>query len=652
VTVVVGTAGHIDHGKTSLLRALTGIDADRLPDEQRRGMTLDVGYAHLLLPNGRLLDFVDVPGHDRLVGNMLVGAGEIDAAMLVVAADDGPRAQTFEHLALLDAYGIEDGLAVITKSDLAPPERVAVVRTAVEELLATTSLAAAVVVPVSATTGEGLASLVEALMALEVRVARGEATRAHGARTARLAIDRVFTVRGRGTVVTGSLRGGGLAAGESVRILPGAGTARIREVQVHGTAVNGAAPAGRTALNLAGAGNARLSRGQVLSNGPAIEVSDRLLVALRAPALRGDEGPWPPRDGTAVRLHLGTGQVPARIGRGGREGTELAGGRWSAVLRLEEPVATAVGDRFVLRRPSPGEVVAGGVVLDPLPPVGLARRRITADRVSALDAAVQGSAEPSSAVLDALVELHGALQPERARAVGPFRPSGEGSSAPARVPVASDLASDLAAAAMALVAARTRDQKGEPGPAVAEVRTHLAGGLHRAAGIAEPLAMLAADEAIAALVSDGRLARDGDRLRDPSVPAGPPPELVEAMDRLEAMLSTPAPPALADAARAAGCPPSGTRAMAAAGRIVRLDAELAWAAPTYRRLAAEALAMARRGPLSPAAFRDATGTSRRYVLAILEDLDRRGILQRGPDGHRPGPRAQAATAVGPGAATT
>ena len=177
MTVVIGTAGHIDHGKTTLLRALTGIDADRLPEEQRRGMTIDVGYAHLTLPDGTELDFVDVPGHDRLVGNMLVGAGEIDAAMLVVAADDGPRAQTMEHLALLDALGIGHGLAVVTKADVAGPERTAEVVAAVERLLSGTTLAGSPVLAVSSIDGDGVEALRAALVGLRDRVARIRAGR-------------------------------------------------------------------------------------------------------------------------------------------------------------------------------------------------------------------------------------------------------------------------------------------------------------------------------------------------------------------------------------------------------------------------------------------------------------------------------------------
>ena len=210
MTVVIGTAGHIDHGKTTLLRALTGIDADRLPEERRRGMTIDVGYAHLALPDGTVLDFVDVPGHDRLVGNMLVGAGEIDAVLLVVAADDGPNAQTVEHLELLDAMGITAGLVAVTKTDVVDAARAAEVAADVAALVARTRLAGAPVVAVSGVTGEGLDVLRTELVALRDRVEARHSPTSSG--SSRLAIDRSFAVKGRGSVVTGSLRGGVVAS--------------------------------------------------------------------------------------------------------------------------------------------------------------------------------------------------------------------------------------------------------------------------------------------------------------------------------------------------------------------------------------------------------------------------------------------------------
>ncbi|MFH1474493.1 MAG: selenocysteine-specific translation elongation factor, partial [Chloroflexota bacterium] len=309
MTVVVGTAGHIDHGKTTLLRALTGIDADRLPEERRRGMTIDVGYAHLRLPDGDVLDFVDVPGHDRLVGNMLVGAGEIDAVLLVVAADDGPRAQTREHVELLDALGLRHAAVAVTKADAVDDARVADVRAAVERLLAPTTLAGARVVAVSGVTGVGIEALIEALV--EVRD-RARADGAGGPGPNRLAVDRAFGVKGRGTVVTGTLRGGPLERGAALRVEPGGATARARELQARGIPVEAGGPGGRLAANLAGVDRASVERGVVLTDDPSVVATNRLLVALR-PALVLAAGGVRRRDalagGTAVRLHLATMQV-------------------------------------------------------------------------------------------------------------------------------------------------------------------------------------------------------------------------------------------------------------------------------------------------------------------------------------------------------
>src|SRR3954451_1261368 len=208
MTVVVGTAGHIDHGKTTLLRALTGIDADRLPEERRRGMTIDVGYAHMSFPDGSEIDFVDVPGHDRLGGHMLVGPGEIDAALLAVAADDGPRAQTIEHVALLDALGIRHGIVAVTKADIAGPERTSEVVEAARTMLQPTTLAGSRIVAVSAVDGGGVAEVRAALCVLRDQVVGAErgVGAAANTRGPRLAIDRVFAVKGRGVVVTGTLR--------------------------------------------------------------------------------------------------------------------------------------------------------------------------------------------------------------------------------------------------------------------------------------------------------------------------------------------------------------------------------------------------------------------------------------------------------------
>jgi selenocysteine-specific elongation factor len=646
MTVVIGTAGHIDHGKTALLRALTGIDADRLPEEQRRGMTIDVGYAHLDLEDGTSIDFVDVPGHDALIGNMLVGAGEIDAALLVVAADDGPRAQTLEHLELLDALGVRDGLAVVTKADVTGEMRAAEVAGDVAALLARTSLSGAAVLVAAATTGDGIAEVRRGLVRLRDRVLAGALGAPAG--PLRLAIDRAFAVRGRGAVVTGSLRGGELRAGAVLRREPGGLEVRVRGLQVHNMSVE-VAPGGRTAANLAGVELGGLPRGAVLTSGAGIEASDRLLVALRRPVdlaarpVRGRRAPaWPPADGAAVRLHLGTVQVDAILGRRGRESVELPDGRIGSLLRLGQPVATFVGDRGLLRQPSPGDVVAGVEVLDPLPARGISRRRASAERLAALLVAIEeGDVDAAG---DALVGLHGALPSDRlvAVAVSLARPGADVSPRRHGLVLAPDVGDALAAAAVDAVFGFHRDHPVESGLGIANLRPTLRAILRRLATIRRDGAA-DADAAIGATIDDlvarHLLARHGDRLRDPALDAGPPAALVAAMDRLEALIDVPVPPDLSEAARVAGCPPEGIRALEAAGRIVRVEADLAWAAPSFQRLAATALELARRAPLAPAALRDATGTSRRVVMPLLEDLNRRGILSRTPAGHVPGLRA-------------
>ena len=646
MTVVIGTAGHIDHGKTSLLRALTGIDGDRLPEERRRGMTIDVGYAHLRLPDGAELDFVDVPGHERFLGNMLVGAGEIDAAMLVVAADDGPRAQTIEHLELLDALGIRDGLAVVTKADLAGPERTATVVEAVHGLLRRTTLAGIPVLVASSVSGVGVDE-VGALLGLvrdrvEGRVPGGASASSSASASpgVRLAIDRVFSVKGRGVVVTGTLRGGRVEAGAPLRLEPSGRQVRVRAVQVHGIPVDAVEGGGRVALNVAGVELADMGRGDVLTNDPAVQSTDRLLVLVRPPVRFEDRTalpPWPPTPGAELRLHLGTQQVAATVGRGGRERAELPDGRWVLALRLATRSAVGVGDRFVLRVPSPGATAAGGVVLEVAPPVGTARRRQSA--AALIDLASAFDAGDAPATRAARVALHGVLPRlnDRAGPTATARAVGEWL-------VTEQIATTVASESLALVDARHDAEPLAPGAPLAEVRRIVAQSFRRQASLTERTADLLAGAFLDQLVADGRIERAGQYLRDPARPASTlPPMVLAAMAQLEAALSVAAPPSLAEAARIAGCPAQGIRELEASGRIVRVEDDLAWAATTHRELEALALRLASPGPLTPAALRDASGTSRKYVMALLEDLDRRGILRRTPEGHVLGPRAPQAT---------
>jgi len=377
------------------------------------------------------------------------------------------------------------------------------------------------------------------------------------------------------------------------------------------------------ALNVAGEGVAVLERGMGLANDPEVVASDRWLVALRpARPARGERrGPGAlPADRTAVSVHVGTAHASGVVGRSGRDAVDLEGDEGdegSAILRLDRPVAVRPGDRFVLRRPSPGATLAGGRILDPMPARGVARRRSTPDRLARLGAARAGSEAWQAARL----ELHGAL-------------------AGSPPTIAPDVADSIDDALLAEVEHR-------PGQRMAELHRAGVRALRRAVGTLpargvsgdDPAARIV-DARLESLVGAGRLTRNADRVWPAGfVSTGPSPALAGAMDRLVAAISTVSPPPLGAAARAAGCPPEGIRLLEQANRIVRLDDDLAWAFPTYRELAARALALSARAPLTPAALRDDTGTSRKYVMAILEDLDRRAILRRTPDGHVPGPRA-------------
>jgi selenocysteine-specific elongation factor len=338
VPLTVGTAGHIDHGKTWLVRALTGKYTDRLPEEQRRGISIDLGYAPLELPDGERLSLVDVPGHERFVRAMVAGATGIDLFLLVIDAGEGARAQTHEHLAILRLLGVERGVVAVTKADAVDTDVLALATEEAGELVA-----GAEVVSVSAKTGAGLDDLRAALQ----RAAAGVSHRGSEAPT-RLYVDRVFTLRGIGTVVTGTLWSGTVADGDELRIEPGHRQVRVRSVQIHDAPVERAEAGQRVALSLPGVERRELRRGDALVAPGVYPVSYRLDVAL-------DEL-VPVEDGARLTLHHGTGHVVARVAR--------IGDRW-AQLRLAEPVVAARGDRIVLR----GETtIGGGTVLDPAPP--------------------------------------------------------------------------------------------------------------------------------------------------------------------------------------------------------------------------------------------------------------------------------------------
>jgi selenocysteine-specific elongation factor len=392
--VIIGTAGHIDHGKTSLVKALTGIDADRLKEEKERGITVDLGFAYQALDDGDVLGFVDVPGHEKLVRNMLAGATGIDAVMLVIAADDGPMPQTREHLAILDLLGLDQGVVVLSKCDLVGAERLAQARAEVAELLAPTALAGAEILPVSSLSGQGIPALRAWLDGARAQVRR-RAEQGHF----RLAIDRSFTLSGIGTVVTGTAVAGRVAVGDRLQISPRGLEVRVRGLHAQNRAASEGAAGQRLALNLAGVEKTQVQRGDWLLAEALHAPTTRLDVRLKLlPGEAKALAHWTP-----VHLHLGAEDVPARVVL--LEGEPLAPGKDALVqLDLERAIGALRGDRFILRDQSALRTIGGGAVIDSFPPP---TRRRRAQRLAALQALEQPLPEQALAATLALQPSHG-----------------------------------------------------------------------------------------------------------------------------------------------------------------------------------------------------------------------------------------------------
>lgn len=354
--MILGTAGHIDHGKTALVRALTGVDTDRLPEEKRRGITIELGFAPLVLSDGVTIGVVDVPGHEAFVRTMLAGATGVDLALLVVAADEGVMPQTREHLAILRLLGIRSGLVALTKCDLVDPEWLDLVRDDVRQLVSDTAISRGPIIPTSIVNGAGIDELRAQIGVLAQSLPARERNDLF-----RMPVDRAFSPKGAGTVVTGTIWSGTIRPDASVTLLPSGRTARVRTVQSHGSATSEAVPGSRAALGLSGVDVGDVPRGSVLVSSQDWRASSalRARVAVLDSASRGVR----PREW--VRLHLGTAEVGARVVAAG--GALEPGGLKAARLLLDEPLAARAGDRFVLRRGSPPETLGGGIVIDPAP---------------------------------------------------------------------------------------------------------------------------------------------------------------------------------------------------------------------------------------------------------------------------------------------
>ncbi|MGQ9926747.1 MAG: selenocysteine-specific translation elongation factor [Chloroflexaceae bacterium] len=385
---VVGTAGHVDHGKSTLVKALTGMDPDRWEEEQRREMTIDLGFAWLTLPSGRSISLIDVPGHERFIKNMLAGVGGLDAALLVVAADESVMPQTVEHLAILDLLEVRHGVIALTRADLVDADWLALVEEEVRARLQATSLEQAPIVAVSARTRQGLDGLVAALD----RVLDATPSRAAASGAPRLPVDRAFTIGGFGTVVTGTLLDGPLQVGQEVVILPQGRPARVRGLQTHKQRRETALPGTRVAVNLAGVRHTEVARGDVLALPGALRPTTLLDMRLR---VLGD-APARLDQNAALDLFIGAAEVRCRLTLLDA-GALVPGSSGWVQLRLELPVVAMRGDRGILRVVSPSRTVAGGVVVDPHPP---RHRRFRPLVIASLEARLRG--DPLELLLQAL----------------------------------------------------------------------------------------------------------------------------------------------------------------------------------------------------------------------------------------------------------
>jgi selenocysteine-specific elongation factor len=410
---VIGTAGHVDHGKSTLIRALTGIDPDRLQEEKERGMTIDLGFAWLTLPNGQEVSIVDVPGHERFIHNMLAGVGGIDIALLVIAADEGVMPQTREHVAILDLLGISSGVVAMTKRDLVDDDWLDLVQADVEEFLSSTTLAGAPIIPCSSTTRVGLDSLLETIeRLLELERARPNTGRP------RLPIDRVFTVAGFGTVVTGTLIDGELQLGQDIEVQPGGLRSRVRGLQSHRKKLEGVPAGTRTAVNLSGLAVEDLRRGQVLASPGSLKPTRAVDARLR---LIRDAHPI--KHNAEVSFHTGAAETLAKLTLLDRDELQPGEDAWVQV-RLQDEVAVARGDLFVLRLPSPSMTIGGGTIVESH---ARRHRRRQSGVLQQLEVLAQGSPdeivlerlrarEPSD--LDALVQRSGLPIADTRAAVG------------------------------------------------------------------------------------------------------------------------------------------------------------------------------------------------------------------------------------------
>ena len=624
--MLIATAGHVDHGKTVLVKALTGVDTDRLPEEKERGLSIDLGFAYHTRPDGAVLGFVDVPGHERFIRNMLAGVAAIDYALLVVAADDGPMPQTREHLAILDLLGVNAGAVVITKIDLADDSQAVAVAERIEKLVDGTGLEGAPVFPVSALSGAGMTALHEHLtgLAAERRAARVRT----GARF-RLAVDRCFTVRGAGMVVTGAVFSGEVAVGDRLVLAPAGIGVRVRSIHAQSRPAAHGTGGERCAINLAGTelGRTDIRRGDWLTGEPTPAPSHRFDAELRV--LASEERPlahWTP-----VHVHAGAASLTGRVAV--LEGRSIAPGSHGLVqVVVDQPFVGVRGDRFILRDQSARRTIAGGAVLDP---AGAVRGRARPERIAALRA--MAASDPDRALADLLatsvngVDLdHFAdawnLQPAEAEAV--FERGGVETVALPRGRSAGFARDDWQSLLEGLLAAVRRMHEEAPERAGAE-SAELAGGTGRSREIAAA--------AVGALVRNGRLVREGRYLRVPEHEPRLSPRDAALWSKVSIHLGEDAvkPPVLAELAGTLGVDRSLLALFlgrsAGRGLLVKVAPNRFFHPGAVRRLAevAEGLAAAAdNGRFDAKTFRDTSGIGRNLTIQVLEFFDGAGLTRR------------------------
>jgi len=621
--MIVATAGHVDHGKTLLVKALTGVDTDRLPDEKRRGLTIDLGFAYLSDDAAGTIGFIDVPGHERFVHNMLCGVAGIDAALFVVAADDGPMPQTIEHLAILDLLDVRHGLVALTKIDRVSPERVAAVRAEIERLLSPTSLAGAPVLPVSVVTGHGVAELATQLR----NIARQLPRRAIDGNF-RLAVDRAFTVAGAGLIVTGTVFSGALASGDSVRVLSTGTTGRARTIHAQNSEAAHGRAGDRCAINLAGTALKQdaIRRGDWIVTGPVPDPAARIDARVRVLA---DEA-RPLRHWTPVHVHLGACSVTGRVAT--LDTKEIEPGRDGLVqLVLERAIGAVHGDRLILRDQSARRTLGGGRVIDVYPP---ARGRAKPERLEALRA--MESADPVQALGALLTRAAKGLDVSRfaacrnltddaSRRVFEAVPMMRVDAGSQRLGFTPAHWEHLRAAAVESVAAwhrRAPDSAGPPEDRILDDK-----------GLPRSVVIAVANE----LVREGALVRSGAEVRLPSHRSDFSPADADAWQRIVDVLGSEAarPPTVAELAGRTGMAPKSVQGLldraARRGLALRISQTRFFLPHTVSRLAeiVESLAQTSAdGRVTAAGFRDQSGLGRNLSIEMLEFFDRVRFTRR------------------------